>query len=64
MTKKLNSVEDEYQGLTADCVVRLQLDIAIGALEKISSTGEVVALQALNEIKTVVDIYENTDLDV
>jgi hypothetical protein len=64
MTKKLNSVEDEYQGLTADCVVRLQLDIAIGALEKISSTGEAIALQALNEIKTVVDIYENTDLDV
>ena len=62
--KTRNSVEDEYQGLTADCIVRLQLDIAIGALEKISSTGEIIALQALNEIKTVIDIYENVDLDV
>tara|TARA_Y100000310_G_C20207420_1_gene589714 strand:+ start:30 stop:224 length:195 start_codon:yes stop_codon:yes gene_type:complete len=60
----INSLaEDEYQGLTHDCIVRLQLDIALGALKKLASSGETIAIQALNEMKTVVDIYENTDLD-
>ena len=58
-----NLAEDEYQGLTHDCIVRLQLDVALNALEKIASTGDVTALQALNEMKAVVDVYENVELD-